>query len=75
MEPVNESRYAQRLARYTTAMRNEQPDRVPIRPFVAEFTGGTRAIPARSWPTTIPRPSMPRAAAPPTSTGTPWCRT
>ncbi len=30
--------YAERLARYTTAMRNERPDRVPIRPFVAEFT-------------------------------------
>ncbi len=34
-----ETRYARRLARYTTAMRNEMPDRVPIRPFVAEFTG------------------------------------
>jgi uroporphyrinogen-III decarboxylase len=34
-----EQRYQERLARYTTAMRNEQPDRVPIRPFVAEFTG------------------------------------
>ena len=34
-----ETRYAERLARYTTAMRNEMPDRVPIRPFVAEFTG------------------------------------
>ncbi len=34
-----EARYAERLNRYTTAMRNEQPDRVPIRPFVAEFTG------------------------------------
>jgi uroporphyrinogen-III decarboxylase len=34
-----ERRYQQRLARYTTALRNEQPDRVPIRPFVAEFTG------------------------------------
>ncbi len=33
------TRYDQRLARYTTAMRNEMPDRVPIRPFVAEFTG------------------------------------
>ena len=32
-------RYLQRLDRYTTAMRNEQPDRVPIRPFVAELTG------------------------------------
>ncbi|TWU34342.1 uroporphyrinogen decarboxylase family protein [Novipirellula artificiosorum] len=31
--------YAERFARYTTAMRNEMPDRVPIRPFVAEFTG------------------------------------
>jgi uroporphyrinogen-III decarboxylase len=34
-----DQRYFQRLNRYTTAMRNEQPDRVPIRPFVAEFTG------------------------------------
>jgi hypothetical protein len=34
-----ESRYQERLSRYTTALRNEQPDRVPIRPFVAEFTG------------------------------------
>ncbi|MBM4090695.1 MAG: hypothetical protein FJ276_14930 [Planctomycetes bacterium] len=34
-----EQRYRERLGRYTTAMRNEQPDRVPIRPFVAEFTG------------------------------------
>jgi uroporphyrinogen-III decarboxylase len=30
--------YQERLARYVTAMRNETPDRVPIRPFVAEFT-------------------------------------
>lgn len=30
--------YQQRLARYVTAMRNEKPDRIPIRPFVAEFT-------------------------------------
>ena len=34
-----ETLYAERFARYTTAMRNEMPDRVPIRPFVAEFTG------------------------------------
>ena len=33
-----ESLYQQRLARYVTAMRNEKPDCVPIRPFVAEFT-------------------------------------
>ncbi len=30
--------YEKRLKRYLTAMRNEKPDMVPIRPFVAEFT-------------------------------------
>jgi len=33
-----EQLYAERLNRYVTAMRNGKPDRVPIRPFVAEFT-------------------------------------
>jgi hypothetical protein len=33
-----EKRYQERLRRYVTAMRNEQPDCVPVRPFVAEFT-------------------------------------
>ncbi len=33
-----EELYRRRLGRYTAAMRNEKPDRVPIRPFVAEFT-------------------------------------
>ncbi len=33
-----ETVYQRRLARYVTAMRNEKPDCVPIRPFVAEFT-------------------------------------
>ncbi len=33
------TRYAERLNRYVTAMRNEKPDMIPIRPFVAEFTG------------------------------------
>ena len=33
-----EQLYQQRLARYVTAMRNGKPDRIPIRPFVAEFT-------------------------------------
>lgn len=32
------TRYNERLTRYLTAMRNEKPDAVPIRPFVAEFT-------------------------------------
>ena len=30
--------YAERMKRYTTALRNGKPDRIPIRPFVAEFT-------------------------------------
>ena len=30
--------YAQRLNRYVTAMRAGKPDRVPVRPFAAEFT-------------------------------------
>jgi len=33
-----EKRYQERLDRYVTAMRNKKPDRVPIRPFTAEFT-------------------------------------
>ena len=33
-----EQLYQQRLNRYITAMRNEKPDMIPIRPFVAEFT-------------------------------------
>lgn len=38
MSDAMEQLYQQRLKRYTTAMRNGKPDRVPIRPFVAEFT-------------------------------------
>jgi hypothetical protein len=34
-----EARYQGRLNRYVTAMRGGMPDMVPIRPFVAEFTG------------------------------------
>ncbi len=33
-----EELYAQRLKRYVTTMKNEKADRIPIRPFVAEFT-------------------------------------
>ena len=33
-----EQLYREHLNRYLTAMRNEKPDMVPIRPFVAEFT-------------------------------------
>ncbi|MHC4149707.1 MAG: uroporphyrinogen decarboxylase family protein [Planctomycetota bacterium] len=32
-----EQLYSERLKRYITAMRNEKPDMIPIRPFVAEF--------------------------------------
>ena len=38
MSADKEQLYADRFARYTTAMRNETPDRIPVRPFVAEFT-------------------------------------
>ena len=34
-----EALYQSRLDRYVTAMRHGQPDMIPIRPFVAEFTG------------------------------------
>ena len=34
-----EQLYTERMERYITAMRNEKPDMIPIRPFVAEFTG------------------------------------
>jgi hypothetical protein len=33
-----EQLFESRLNRYVAALRNEQPDRIPIRPFVAEFT-------------------------------------
>ena len=33
-----EKLYDERLKRYVAAMRNEKPDKIPIRPFVAEFT-------------------------------------
>jgi len=33
-----EKLYNERLSRYMTALRNEKPDKIPIRPFVAEFT-------------------------------------
>jgi hypothetical protein len=33
-----EKLYAERFNRYVTAMQNGKPDRIPIRPFVAEFT-------------------------------------
>jgi hypothetical protein len=38
METDKEALYQSRLKRYVTAMRKGKPDRVPIRPFVAEFT-------------------------------------
>jgi len=38
MAKDTEALYAERFNRYTTALRNGKPDKVPIRPFVAEFT-------------------------------------
>jgi hypothetical protein len=37
--PDMEALYQRRLNRYVTALRNGKPDAIPIRPFVAEFTG------------------------------------
>jgi len=37
MSEEMERLYDERLERYVTAMQNEKPDRVPIRPFAAEF--------------------------------------
>ncbi len=37
MSEEMEKLYEEKLERYVTAMRNEKPDRIPIRPFVAEF--------------------------------------
>jgi hypothetical protein len=36
---TNEEKYQIRLRRYITALNNRKPDMIPIRPFVAEFTG------------------------------------
>lgn len=38
MSDAMEQLYAERMKRYVTAMRNEKPDKIPIRPFAAEFT-------------------------------------
>lgn len=38
MSSEMESLYQERYQRYITALRNGRPDRIPIRPFVAEFT-------------------------------------
>jgi len=38
MAKTTEQLYDERMKRYITAMRNEKPDMIPIRPFVAEFT-------------------------------------
>ncbi|MCL5284132.1 MAG: hypothetical protein M1330_05445 [Armatimonadetes bacterium] len=38
MRVDKEALYDERLGRYVTALNNGMPDRVPIRPFVAEFT-------------------------------------
>ncbi|MFW5980633.1 MAG: uroporphyrinogen decarboxylase family protein [Halanaerobiaceae bacterium] len=39
MSGENTEKYREKLKRYTEAMNNKTPDRVPIRPFTAEFTG------------------------------------
>lgn len=36
--PATDQLYSERMTRYVTAMQNKMPDKIPIRPFVAEFT-------------------------------------
>jgi len=58
---TNEELYRQRLSRYLTAMRNEKPDRIPIRPFVTGFTPKYADLPgcgARLQPRFCCRPKM-----------------
>ena len=47
MSKSKEELYQERLKRYTKAMKNEKPDRIPIRPFVAEFTALMLATPVK----------------------------
>lgn len=47
MKADTELLYAQRLNRYVTAMRNQKPDCVPIRPFAAEFTAAATGYTAQ----------------------------
>ncbi|MFP4057236.1 MAG: uroporphyrinogen decarboxylase family protein [Candidatus Brocadiia bacterium] len=39
MAQDTEKLYSERMERYVAAMQNEKPDRVPVRPFAAEFAG------------------------------------
>ncbi len=39
MSQEREALYQARLRRFVTALNNKKPDRVPVRPFAAEFTG------------------------------------
>ena len=39
MNETMEELYQERLRRFVTALNNRKPDRVPVRPFAAEFTG------------------------------------
>ena len=39
MSEEMEKLYEEKLERYVTAMQNKKPDRIPIRPFAAEFAG------------------------------------
>ena len=39
MPDTMEQQYQERMNRYVTALRNGRPDKIPIRPFVAEFVG------------------------------------
>ena len=49
-----EQLYQERLKRYVTAMRNEKPDKIPIRPFVKDEANlsGAKTLPVTAQQTT-----------------------
>jgi len=66
LETMNtEQLYNERLNRYTTAMRNEKPDRVPIRLLWLSSPLNTPVIPARKWCTIMRKLLPPPVSAPP----------
>ena len=67
-----ESLYQERLKRYVTAMRNEKPDMIPIRPFVAEFTAKYAGYTSQEVSYDYEKAFTAAREWPPNSTGMRW---
>jgi hypothetical protein len=52
-----EARYTQRMNRYVTAMRNEKPDMIPIRPFLPVHRMRAEYFPELGYPLDSSRPN------------------